>query len=106
MLSPVVAVAVVLACVVAGSTQTAWALTPEEKDQAWANFNKFCSGNKTLTLDQFQRFIDLNAEANIGEAQRIQSNKAYENAFSDMDADANNKVTWGEYLKYEREQRS
>ena len=57
------------------------------QSQAQANFMKADANSDTaLTIDEFTRFIDLNAEAQIGNARIIQRTGQYARAFKRVDA--------------------
>lgn len=75
-------------------------LTQEALAAAEANFKTAnVSGTGKLNAAEFRAFIDLNAAAKIGRAGKIAANRAYDRAFSAVDADKDGAVSWAEYLK-------
>lgn len=92
--------AIVLALALATAPASAQGLTGEALAKAQANFKTADkAGTGKLDAAAFKAFIDLNAAAKIGRAPQIASNKAYDRAFSTVDANKDGVVTWDEYLK-------
>lgn len=50
-----------------------------------------------LSQDEFIVFIDANADADFGKAAKIKKRNAYSRAFSKIDADGNDNVSWEEF---------
>lgn len=89
-----------LALALAAAPAFAQGLTGEALTKAQANFKAADkAGTGKLDAAAFKAFIDLNAAAKIGRAPQIASNKAYDRAFSTVDANKDGVVTWDEYLK-------
>ncbi len=53
--------------------------------------------NGGLNQDEFIVFIDANADADFGKAAKIKKRNAYDRAFSKIDADGNDSVSWEEF---------
>jgi len=53
--------------------------------------------NGELNQDEFIVFIDANADADFGKAAKIKKRNAYDRAFSKIDADGNDSVSWEEF---------
>lgn len=83
--------ALALICL-SGATQSAIAQTTQ--GQVQANFMKADANSDTaLTIDEFTRFIDLNADAGIGNARLIQRTGQYARAFARVDANQDGLAT-------------
>ncbi len=81
-----------LVLTVAASSSSAAAQT--NRDAAAANFTEAdANADGALTIDEFTRFIDLNAEDKLGNASRIQRTGRYATAFERLDSDKNGLVT-------------
>lgn len=64
------------------------------RDAAAANFAEAdANADGVLTIDEFTRFIDLNAEDKLGNASRIQRTGRYSTAFDRLDANKDGLVT-------------
>lgn len=50
-----------------------------------------------LDAAEFKSFVDANAQAQFGKAAKIQKRGAYARAFSKVDADKNESVSWSEF---------
>lgn len=74
-----------------GLTLIAAAATPaaaqDAREKVAENFAEAdANADKALTIDEFTRLIDLNAEDRIGQARLIQRTGRYETAFGRIDA--------------------
>lgn len=69
----------------------------ENRDAAAANFAEAdANADGALTIDEFTRFIDLNAEDQLGNARRIQRTGRYATAFGRLDANEDGLVSRSE----------
>ncbi len=81
-----------LGLALAGAVSAAAAQT--SRDAVAANFAEAdANADGALTIDEFTRFIDLNAEDRLGNASRIQRTGRYATAFERLDSDKNGLVT-------------
>lgn len=76
----------------------AWAQKKDDNDTvAEANFEAAdLNSDGGLDRDEFNAFINANAEHNLGRAKQIRRFRAYGRAFSRLDADGSKSVTWEE----------
>ena len=89
-----VALGSVLALNGAASAQEA---ADDHHSVAEANFQAAdADGNGALDRGEFKAFVNANAESNLGRAKQIRRFKAYGRAFSRLDEDGNNSVSWAE----------
>ncbi|NNL57402.1 MAG: EF-hand domain-containing protein [Pseudomonadales bacterium] len=56
-----------------------------------------------LAEKEFVAFIDANAEAKFGKANKIRKHKAYSRVFAKIDSDENAKVSWAEFAAAQSE---
>ena len=90
MFTPLKTAALGLALAAAASA----AVAQTNRDVAAANFAEAdANADGALTIDEFTRFIDLNAEDKLGNASRIQRTGRYATAFDRLDADKDGLVT-------------
>ena len=76
------------------ATTTVGALAQDDQSAAQANFLKADADSDTaLTIDEFTRFIDLNADAKIGNARLIKRTGQYTRAFNRVDANKDGLAT-------------
>ncbi|PPD14511.1 MAG: hypothetical protein CTY25_14525 [Methylobacterium sp.] len=73
------------------------------KQKVAENFKKAdANGDGMLTRSEFERLIQLNAEANIGQAAQIVRFGRYDMAFNRIDADRNGLLTPQEFQAFAR----
>lgn len=64
------------------------------RELAAANFIEAdANGDKALTIDEFTRFIDLNADDRIGNSRLVRRMGRYKTAFNRVDADEDGSVS-------------
>lgn len=75
-------------------TFAAAASAQSDREQATANFQEAdANSDGALTFDEFTRFVDLNAEDNLGRARMIQRAGRYKMAFGRLDANQDGLAT-------------
>lgn len=51
-----------------------------------------------LSKNEFEQFVNINADAKLGKASNIRRFKVYDRAFTKIDANENNQVSWQEFV--------
>lgn len=70
-----------------------FAAADSQREKAAANFTAAdADADGSLTIDEFTRFIDLNAEDRLGDSRLVQRTGRYQMAFERVDANADGLV--------------
>ena len=68
--------------------------------QVRANFRSADEdGDDRITRNQFRTFVDANAEIAFGMSKQIKRMRGYRRAFNALDSDADDILTWQEYVE-------
>ena len=84
-----------IACL--GFSALAMASSDKETEALAVPKANFAVADGGLNQDEFIVFIDANADADFGKAAKIKKRNAYDRAFSKIDADGNDSVSWEEF---------